>query len=822
MSTDTSTVSSFFEGAYWIRSLDDNSVLAPGGTEDGGIVPVISQDKLAAKQILADYSQMWLIEPLTDGVSFTIRNAQSGNVLDVKGSNTDDGTPIIIYQQLNNPNQQWKFEWVDDVNGSPYYRIVNIYTKKCLTNNGGTLYSDTWSDEPQKRFALEPVVFPPVHWISHAKTGWYLQYNKSDGSLIVGDKISATADTRSQLWFLEPEPDSDAYIIVSLEDDQRVLDLSQSGTADGTPVIAWSYSGGTNQQWLINDIDSSDSGEDRVKIVSALSNTVLSVSEGAKSGTVQIDQDKGDNDQTWRLQPYPFPSVYWSTLQNLQTGTFLKQNGSLVSPSSGMANAVDYSVQWRFLPDKTQPHHYTIINRATNQVIMGKDLPPTVAAVDDSQKGQYGLWALELAGDGIGIINTTTIGALDHFGGGLTIEATPNNGISNTYHQWLAVQVSDSLPSFALVNNRTGSSLMFKSATDQGGVVMSVDTVNDWSNQWIFQNLSGTDSDSPIYAIINKVSGTVLDHWGDVRIAAENDDTSDTHHQWKLLSCPCGENYFQIQNVATGHYLEEREDGVPNAKATDTMDMDNPTDTDRAQCWELVSNRLQDIDLVTLDDDVLQGTLPYLQPDNADTLRHRIVERAPGKDKKGKDKSAHKPQNPRLLRDISPFILNIFGHVIDEWVEDRLPTTVQAGTRVSTNRREVENRWNIAIPRSLQVGSERDGWIRIDIQGTYETSPGNRVANIQGQWNNDSVFHVIVPLGVTVGREVIRGAMRRSLAEHTSITIEPANSKPPSGGKKPNTTPKPPPGPGGSGNGWVYTSAVSVASALTLAILIFL
>lgn len=349
---------------------------------------------------------------------------------------------------------------------------------------------------------------------------------------------------------------------------------------------------------------------------------------------------------------------------------------------------------------------------------------------------------------------------------------------------------------------------------------MSADTINDWTNQWIFQNLSGTDTDSPKYAIINKVSGTVLDHWGGERIEASNDDTNDQHHQWKLLPCPCGDNYFQIQNVSTGHYLEERVDNVPNATATDTMNMNNPTATDQAQCWELVSNRMQAIDLITLDDDILQGMLPYVQPSDADTLRHRIVERAPGKDKKGKNKDQHKPQNPRLLRDVSPFILNIFGRVIDEWVEDRLPTTVQAGTRVSTNRREVEVNWGIAIPRSLQTGSERDGWIRIDIQGTYETSPGNRVANIQGQWNNDSVFHVIVPLGVNVGREVIRGAMRRSLAEHTSITIEPANSKPPSGGKKPNTTPPPPPGPGGAGNGWVYSAAVFTAVALSILIVL--
>ena len=112
-----------------------------------------------------------------------------------------------------------------------------------------------------------------------------------------------------------------------------------------------------------------------------------------------------------------------------------------MAPSSGMANAVDTTVQWRFVPDGAQPHHYTIINRSTGQVVVGKNLPPTVGVADSGKQGQYGLWALELAADGIGIVNTRTTGALDHFAGGPTIEATPHNGVSNAWHHWLAVEV---------------------------------------------------------------------------------------------------------------------------------------------------------------------------------------------------------------------------------------------------------------------------------------------------------------------------------------------------------------------------------------------
>ncbi|KAI0730523.1 hypothetical protein C8Q76DRAFT_854234 [Earliella scabrosa] len=793
----------------------DGSVLGMGPTA-GGLVPSAGQVSLGTRQTLADQSQMWLVEPLADGVSFRIRNAQSGNVLDVKESDSQDGAWVIVYSQTDNPNQQWTFEWVEDADGSVYYRLNNNSTKKALTlttDAAKVAVSSTWIDgQQQQLWAFDPVVFPPVYRISHAKTGWYLQYDKNSDSAIATNKIPSSDPSRSQLWFLETTDDGEGYVIRSVESEKKVLDLRGSGMAEGTDIIAWDFHGGKNQQWRIVDLDSSNPDEDRVRIVSVLAHTVAEVVEGPTSGTLQAQRDHGDNTQTWRFLQYPFPSVYWTTLQNLKTGMFLKHSTTTtttVSPSYGMASALDYSVQWRFIPSRTTPHHYLVVNRASGWVLLARSQSPTVEAGKDKED-QGALWTVEVAGDGIAVVSTRTIGALDHYDGGTTIQAYPNNGTTDPYHRWISVPVSDRLPSFALVNSRTGHSLDFRSATEKPGVIMSTDSTREWSNQWYLDVLAG-EEDSSVYAIISKSSGMVLDHWAGERIEAQNDDVVDPHHQWRFIPCACGENYFQIQNVSTSRYLEERVDNVPNATATTPMNPDKPADHDRAQCWELVFARVGEFDLINVDDDVLQRLLPYFQAQDSETLRHRIVKRAPGKEKKGKRKDAHIPQNPRLLRDLSQTVLDIFEHLISEWVEHTLPTTVQAGTRVSTTAREVNTRYRIQVPRALLAGSDRPGWMRIDIQGTYEASPGNRVANIQGQWNNESVFHVIVPLGVRVGAETIRGAMRQSLAQHTTITIAAANSTSPGGGSKPNTTPKPPPGPsGGNGNGWIYLAAAIV------------
>jgi hypothetical protein len=144
-----------------------------------------------------------------------------------------------------------------------YYRITNNSTKKALTLTTGSTsdaVSSTWINGQQQHWAFEPVGFPPVYSISHVQTGWYLQYDRN-GSAGAGDQISPTDASRSQLWFLESIGDEGGYVIRSVEDDNKVLDLSGSGTADGTPVIAYNYHGGTNQQWQITASD--DPNEDQ-------------------------------------------------------------------------------------------------------------------------------------------------------------------------------------------------------------------------------------------------------------------------------------------------------------------------------------------------------------------------------------------------------------------------------------------------------------------------------------------------------------------------------------------------------------------------------
>ena len=132
-----------------------------------------------------------------------------------------------------------------------------------------------------------------------------------------------------------------------------------------------------------------------------------------------------------------------------------------------------------------------------------------------------------------------------------------------------------------------------------------------------------------IRAIINKASGTVLDHYLAQRLEAYTGDMiTDPHHQWKIIPCNCGFSYFEIVNVATGQYLEERSRGRPSVNATLPMVLSRD---DRSHLWDFVSFRSGWFDLHVWDDDVLSVFLPSLQQNEATELEHRIQKRPPGR-----------------------------------------------------------------------------------------------------------------------------------------------------------------------------------------------
>ncbi|KAI6023142.1 hypothetical protein BKA83DRAFT_4627280 [Pisolithus microcarpus] len=283
--------------------------------------------------------------------------------------------------------------------------------------------------------------------------------------------------------------------------------------------------------------------------------------------------------------------------------------------------------------------------------------------------------------------------------------------------------------------------------------------------------------------VLNVTSGSVTTdgafnsyrcHWIFQQVGTDKDDRP----IYAIINKLSDNRYFAFVNVFTGKYLYDDGNAPGTGDPSDAM-----ADEDRRCCWTLVSIRDSVYDTSALDSDI---TDPYQKS-------HHIVKRAPKKPPKGKGNAKAQLVVPS---EISP------NASLVNWI--------------SIESMIIVRDWRIDVPRASQAGWERDGWVRIDLQGTYIDQNGVRVANIQGQWNTETIFHVIVPVGVTFGRQRIRRAMIESLNTTTSVRLDVPNNATAGGSRRPPTTTHRPPSPGAPPAGQYWAAAAFQAAGIVL------
>lgn len=262
------------------------------------------------------------------------------------------------------------------------------------------------------------------------------------------------------------------------------------------------------------------------------------------------------------------------------------------------------------------------------------------------------------------------------------------------------------MPSFAIVNGWTGMSLAFDPNAPYGSVT-TVSTINSYRSQWIFQQVGVDEDNRPTYVITNKLSNTVLDQWSDTHVGALNEDSAGDHPRRKWTILPCRKKYFAIMNVGTRNYIYDN--SPPNELTIYNPNPGEMTEIERRSSWTFVSCRDHSgVDTISIDPDISQPSRrsPY------------VVERSRGNKGKGKTKCNvdHIPMNSRIRRVDESVILNITQNLINEWLEDQLPTNTGARRYASTSRREAKERWNILIPPALVPGSDQDGWYVLTVE----------------------------------------------------------------------------------------------------------
>ncbi|KAH7888716.1 hypothetical protein F5I97DRAFT_1925251 [Phlebopus sp. FC_14] len=780
-------------------------------------------------------SQLWLVEQVQDGESFMIRNYAMGSVLDIQDGSSAKGTPVIVNNDDHAgekvSSQHWRMIWDHDDNKIPYYRITNQKTQTVLhqtesTKNGGEFAIE--SREPDgsesQLWVLERATFPTIYWIINMDTDLCLDYGAKDGVYL---NAKTKLPSGSQLWYMEDLVDHEGYCTIrNVNSEDRVLELS----GDGTSILGSSATGDDTQRWQLTDVGFNGV----ITVVCARDNAVLyAQKDREKMVYVRAAKDASTFGQSyqWCLVPLAAPSLFWTTVQCRGSGKFLYCSNDHVTASDGACGEIDYNVQWRFAAQGRNPY-YVIFNRHNGErlcassntkssltednadgdprlyLTMGTSLEvpvdsssnrfhnadgdPTMGSSQEDPEDSSSHrvhFSLDGAGEDYSITNVGTSHVLTYSKGEIVLM---RGGATDTNRQWFINSSLQSVPSFAIINGQTGMAIAYVPGVNCESVTTDT-TFNSYRCLWIFQQV-GTDlNDFPIYVIINKLSDCVLNDNGGTGVEALDADPKDPHHQWRLV--PCHERYFAIVNVATGKCLQD-DGSPPEGDRTDAM-----TVNDRRCCWTLVSYRHSNYDNIANDTDISYPSQKF----------YNIAKRLPKKHPKGKGNAksepSHIPDNPRIRQVDNRVLLDIVERLINQWDIDMIPASQQAGRPVSTSRDEVL-RWGLNVPRSLQVGWTRDGWIRIDIRGTYDDQNGVRVANIQGQWNNDTIFHIIVPTGVNFGRARIRQAMHESLRTGSSVRLDVPDNAKAGGTKKPPSTTRKPPGPGAppSSQLWLVTA----------------
>ena len=137
------------------------------------------------------------------GGRYFLRNSASGDVLDVPGGNTANGTRLEQWPFNGGANQQWT---LTDL-GCGLYTIMNVATGKSIDVNGQSLY---------------------------------------DGGVV--DQWDYTGGANEQFLLTPAATGSTAYRIDNLNSLKALDDPGYSNTA-GTDIDQWWYLGGSNQQW---------------------------------------------------------------------------------------------------------------------------------------------------------------------------------------------------------------------------------------------------------------------------------------------------------------------------------------------------------------------------------------------------------------------------------------------------------------------------------------------------------------------------------------------------------------------------------------------
>ena len=267
-------------GTYHIHSaLNTNQILdvTGAGTANRTLLQLYGK-KL---EMQGSENQKFEVTRLSSGW-YTIKDVNSGRLLDVRGGSKESGTPVQIYSSNNTKAQHWKFYTTGE---SGTYFIKNelgcwLDAKGGACKNGTPVQVYSYNGTTAQKWQLSPAL-------------------KKSSEV----KVSASTKTfKSGL------------------DNSKVIDVSGAGTANGTKIQLWNSNGSECQKF---DLIRLSSGW--YEIVDANSGKALDVENGVAGNSVKVQLWARDNTKAQHWKFYNAGSGYYYVMNEL--GYFLDARG---------------------------------------------------------------------------------------------------------------------------------------------------------------------------------------------------------------------------------------------------------------------------------------------------------------------------------------------------------------------------------------------------------------------------------------------------------------------------------------------------------------
>lgn len=194
-------------------SISRRDVLQVAGTAAVGATGVVAFSGNAAALSCGDYKDAYYGYPylkygvmnnIQSDLYYYLENVNSGKVLDIEGTSTDDGTSCIQYDWADVDWQVWRADHVE----SGHFRFTNKHSGKVMDVEGGEGATGDGADVHQ------------WEWL----------------------------DNENQKWYVDPVSGNGEMRLIAKHSD-KVADVEGKSTSDGGNVQQWGWGDGDNQRW---------------------------------------------------------------------------------------------------------------------------------------------------------------------------------------------------------------------------------------------------------------------------------------------------------------------------------------------------------------------------------------------------------------------------------------------------------------------------------------------------------------------------------------------------------------------------------------------